>query len=551
MSLHALAQELAAQGRGGDTMLAHITPEEASLLKALGGSGTINPDTGLPEFFLKGLRSIVSKVGGGISDLVSGAGDVVGGVVEAARDAGRDIDDFVNDEIPGGWGTVALATGAAMGGVPGLGGSTAGAAGSGSAGSLAAADAVYAGATTPLWETSLANAAGAGAGAAGAGGVADLLGSTDQLDYMNLGSGAGGDYGIGAAGAAAGLGAAAGSGLGATIGNFLSSPLLGNLTGGGALLGAAGLYKLIDMMKEDNKRFGTPGRQDYTGGALSKFKYDPSSFTPTTADPSRFRPQSNIPTLNQEQYRQPATVPQIADETAFVPTNNSLQDVKQRIDALDLDEKFKSSGIGSLLKDLENLPEQEQQINDSGIGGNTARVFKFGKNSGVNSGIGSLFKFSEGGKTKRPELTSKAKLAALDPYLRAIAEMNNAAYGARMPVGMRVPSGNVSQMGQFQFAQGGISHLGDYSDGGRLLKGPGDGVSDSIPATIGDKQPARLADGEFVVPARIVSELGNGSTDAGARKLYAMMDRVQKARGKTTGKGKVAKNTRADKYLPA
>jgi hypothetical protein len=100
-------------------------------------------------------------------------------------------------------------------------------------------------------------------------------------------------------------------------------------------------------------------------------------------------------------------------------------------------------------------------------------------------------------------------------------------------------------------ASGGVSHLGDYSDGGRLLRGPGDGVSDSIPAVIGKKQPARLADGEFVIPARIVSELGNGSTEAGARKLYAMMDRIQKARGKTVGKGKVAKNSRSEKYLPA
>jgi hypothetical protein len=99
---------------------------------------------------------------------------------------------------------------------------------------------------------------------------------------------------------------------------------------------------------------------------------------------------------------------------------------------------------------------------------------------------------------------------------------------------------------------GGLGALGSYSDGGRLLRGPGDGVSDSIPATIGQKQqPARLADGEFVVPARIVSELGNGSTEAGAKKLYAMMDRVQRARGKTTGKNKVAANSRADKYLPA
>ena len=59
-----------------------------------------------------------------------------------------------------------------------------------------------------------------------------------------------------------------------------------------------------------------------------------------------------------------------------------------------------------------------------------------------------------------------------------------------------------------------------------------------------------LADGEFVVPARIVSELGNGSTEAGARKLYAMMDRIQAARKKSVGKGKVAVNSRADKYLP-
>lgn len=102
-----------------------------------------------------------------------------------------------------------------------------------------------------------------------------------------------------------------------------------------------------------------------------------------------------------------------------------------------------------------------------------------------------------------------------------------------------------------KYAMGGLSDLGGYSDGGRLLRGPGDGVSDSIPAVIGKRQPARLADGEFVVPARIVSELGNGSTEAGARKLYAMMDRVQKARGKTTGKGNIAKNTRADKHLPA
>jgi hypothetical protein len=98
---------------------------------------------------------------------------------------------------------------------------------------------------------------------------------------------------------------------------------------------------------------------------------------------------------------------------------------------------------------------------------------------------------------------------------------------------------------------GGQYNLGGYSDGGRLLRGPGDGVSDDIPATIGDRQPARLADGEFVIPARIVSELGNGSTDAGAKRLYAMMDRIQSGRKKTIGKNNVAKDSKAKKHLLA
>ena len=95
---------------------------------------------------------------------------------------------------------------------------------------------------------------------------------------------------------------------------------------------------------------------------------------------------------------------------------------------------------------------------------------------------------------------------------------------------------------------GGITSLGGYSDGGQLLRGPGDGVSDSIPAVIGERQPARLADGEFVVPARIVSELGNGSTESGARKLYGMMDRIKKSRAKAKN---IAADTKSDKYLPA
>ena len=100
-------------------------------------------------------------------------------------------------------------------------------------------------------------------------------------------------------------------------------------------------------------------------------------------------------------------------------------------------------------------------------------------------------------------------------------------------------------------AAGGISNLGSYSDyarGGRMLKGPGDGMSDSIPASIAGKRPARLATEEFVVPADVVSHLGNGSSDAGAKQLYAMMDRVRKAR---TGRKSQGREINPQKYMAA
>ena len=89
--------------------------------------------------------------------------------------------------------------------------------------------------------------------------------------------------------------------------------------------------------------------------------------------------------------------------------------------------------------------------------------------------------------------------------------------------------------------------MAGYKKGG-YLDGPGDGMSDSIPATIEGKQPARLADGEFVIPADVVSHLGNGSTKAGSKRLYNMLDKVRKAR---TGNEKQGKQINPSKYLPA
>jgi len=137
-----------------------------------------------------------------------------------------------------------------------------------------------------------------------------------------------------------------------------------------------------------------------------------------------------------------------------------------------------------------------------------------------------------------------------------MADINKGAYATpyQTPISRNVITGSsdtgVNPMtGEMQFAGGGISSLGGYSDyarGGRMLKGPGDGMSDDIPATIANKQPARLANEEFVVPADVVSHLGNGSSEAGAKALYKMMDRVRQAR---TGNKKQGKQINPEKYL--
>ena len=98
-----------------------------------------------------------------------------------------------------------------------------------------------------------------------------------------------------------------------------------------------------------------------------------------------------------------------------------------------------------------------------------------------------------------------------------------------------------------QTADGNIPQMAAGGMPPRFLSGGGDGMSDDIPATINGKQPARLADGEFVIPADVVSHLGNGSSKAGAKQLYSMMDKVRQAR---TGTKKQGKQINPTKFMP-
>ena len=129
-------------------------------------------------------------------------------------------------------------------------------------------------------------------------------------------------------------------------------------------------------------------------------------------------------------------------------------------------------------------------------------------------------------------------------YQAPTAPVNGKAYGKQILSPQYMAEGGLPSV-KFNTSK---PSLGSYSDGGMMLKGNGDGMSDSIPATIEGKRPAQLATDEFVVPADVVSHLGNGSSDAGAKVLYAMMDRVRKAR---TGNSSQGKQINPNKYMPA
>jgi hypothetical protein len=100
-----------------------------------------------------------------------------------------------------------------------------------------------------------------------------------------------------------------------------------------------------------------------------------------------------------------------------------------------------------------------------------------------------------------------------------------------------------AQGGYINYMQGGLASLRPK---GMYLGGKTDGMADQVPATISNRQPARLSDGEFVIPADVVSHLGNGNSDAGAKELFSMMDRVRIDR---TGNPAQGSQINPSKYL--
>ncbi len=336
---------------------------------------------------------------------------------------------------------------------------------------------------------------GAGTGGAALGGGTGIIGAAPTI--------AGYTPGMYASGAAAMPG-----GVASLPGNFTGmAPALSNaklgLIGGGSLLGG--------MMQAERNQFGVPGEEDYVSS------FDPSKFTasrPTYAPESVYRPEyKDYTTAAEGGIMRLANGGPVERMTAMNTAINPQGGLYPQ-GMIDKTQYAVPTQRPASLEMLDTEPAYQKS-----------------------NPLVSVAGMAEGGIADIVE-AAKAQGLTLDAYQNIYGRGN-----AIVEMEKRLKEGKPMTM-----ARGGIADLGGYSDGGRMLKGPGDGMSDSIPGVIGGKQPARLADGEFVVPADVVSHLGNGSTDAGAKQLYSMMDKVRKAR---TGKKAQGKQINPRKYMPA
>lgn len=415
---------LAAQGRGGDSMLVHMSPDEVMNLQQMarmrGQTMTINPETGLPEAFslrklLRGLASIAPIAAAFFPPLAAA--------------------------------------------LPAL--------------------------ATPL---------GAGISGAIAGGLSGEKGFDLKRGLT------GGLLSYGLSSAMQGLKAAGGVGEAAAAG------------------APAGEFTAAEIAKM------SPQAQAAIAGAPANY----ASLATPVIDPTVMTPQSAASTLGAQEagiagLKGVAGAPVVAPSA---PMGSASQ------------------GLGNLLSSDAATRAAAQQ----------AFTGEFGRGALMATGAGALGTMALDEQEKfAKQALAEGKIAQAE-YDAMMARINAARANAERamqanPYRLYAAGGDVGDdqedpmFNPVSFRRGGIGSLPP-----RYVDGKGDGMSDSVPAVISGRQPARLADGEFVIPADVVSHLGNGSSKAGAKQLYSMMDRVRKAR---TGNPRQGKAINASRMMPA
>ena len=660
--LKTLAKELQSKGRYGDTVLAHINPQEAGILKALGGSGTINPDTGLPEYFIKKITQPITQAWKAVTNVpgIKQVSDVATQAVKPIDQALVGLDKTVGKAIPGGWGTVGQVALSAMGAPVPLQVGYGAARGGGilrpgsSLKNINLQGAVIGGATAYA-QAKLGEYLQGASDAAVETGTKSLTDAVKEATFdpktlVDTGMIESTDKAALNA-LAKGIEEGAGKGLQVAPPPSIGSELLRGNFSNIADRGLSSLENFGTSAVEGVKDFGKAAinPETYTGaldrgvtnagktfsgignlltGGSSVSTVDPlkmsalalygeTSLSGLDEQRKYLEASKQANAISQAEYdkalgeinRQRDYADKIVRENPFNPNPNRDVSIGETY--------YGRSGENENLYDRmqRNLYANQPSGNLYAMGGQVDDELG-GDYSAMGMDQGNLQKglfgmgYAAGGRVKvLPDLGPGHKWN-IEPYqgtreeeraAMAYNQANNiqttggvAAFN-NQPTGQSMFPGAASMQNGFgQGAQispssnqnpntnmGGFASPSSFYGGGgggfsggaggsggpfplegqygivkmaaggmppRFLSGGGDGMSDSIKATINEKQPARLADGEFVIPADVVSHLGNGSSKAGAKQLYAMMDRVRSAR---TGRKSQGKQINPRKYMTA
>jgi len=500
-----IAEMIRQRGREGDTVLAHISPQEAGILQLLGGSGTINPYTGLPEF--KILKKIVPKP-------IYKLGSKIGKEIE------RGIESLAEKLGP-----VGQIAASYFGGPIGA--------------------ALYAGLAPKGSSFDVKRAAIAGALTYGAG---QLQGMGGAEAGTGAGAGAGADLATQQA-IDAGIDIVSAPSMYPSVGQAVS------MSGPGAFEGAASDAATSYFNAPVEPITYTPDPSSYVSGADSAGTY---AGTPTATDAYPTAP-TRLPTASEQYF----------DNTMAPDTRSALRQgydaVKQGYNtAVDTVESGIKSVIPEPIQDaygatkdfVKDLipPDYREMLSTAKdvalIGsGATAAYGAYQTKKELDAAKAEADRILADQANRKKEEIEWAQSVMRDyPYNYQRLTEEEVRRERGMAMGGRINSYDDEIGGDDNMMQGGIAALAKGGLPPRYLRGGGDGMSDSIRASIEGKQEARLADGEFVVPADVVSHLGNGSSNAGAKRLYSMMDRVRKSR---TGKTRQAPEVNTRRLMPA
>jgi hypothetical protein len=495
------AQGLASLGRNGDSMLVHMSPEEVGGLQQIGNSLGIkmstNPQTGMPEAFSFG-------------DFFTSFLPTIAGIAAAPATGG-----FSMAPLLAGAGTGALLA-VAKGDDPLMGGLTGGLGGYGGG-----------------------NLAGSFGKMAGAGTSAGAMNTLKDAAYSgSLGgmqTAAGGATQAGATGFGAGLSAEASKAIANPMAVNAAAPGFGSqmLSQAGTNLGNT--YSGIgELVKDPAAAY---GRFTEAGGTASQLAMPVGGAVLAGLEPSDLGYGTgnlyNDP--DKGKYRGPQGQLNLSDrfDTGLrLATGGSIQ----------------SGGI----RDLYGTPDNQPTISPGLSGFGLGRLNNLAGEQAMTQA--QTLGYDEGGSVEGSTkgITTAEGIASIDPS-RVRGDMIDDKAGLPYRYDRVVTPGALDfyTIPPLEYNPETYARALRKQEGmakGGYLNGQGDGMSDSIPATIEGKQPARLADGEFVIPADVVSHLGNGSSKAGSKRLYAMLDKVRHAR---TGNKKQGKEINPAKYMPA